>query len=111
MAVAAAARDPRFAPLREEEVGALSIAVSVLGPRRPLADPRALRVGQDGLAVRRGWHRGVLLPRVAVEHGWDAEAFLRHTCLKAGLPPAAWREPSCEVEAFLADEFGEGPEV
>jgi AmmeMemoRadiSam system protein A len=109
MAVAAASRDPRFSPLREDEVAALSIAVSVLGPRRPLADHRALRVGQDGLAVKRGWHRGVLLPRVAVEHGWGAEAFLKHVCLKAGLHARSWEEPGTELETFEAEEFGEEP--
>ncbi len=64
----------------------------------------------SGLVVKRGWQRGALLPRVAVEHRWDAEAFLRHTCLKAGLPPSAWRDADTELEVFEADEFGEGKE-
>jgi AmmeMemoRadiSam system protein A len=111
MAVAAASEDPRFRPIAAEDMPELRVSVSVLEPPRPLADPSRVEVGKEGLLVKMGFHRGTLLPKVAVEHGWDAETFLRHTCLKAGLPPAAWREPSCEVEAFLADEFGEGPEV
>ncbi len=107
MAVAAASRDPRFPPLRADEVAELSLSVSVLGPRRPLADPRAVRVGVDGLSVRSGWHRGVLLPRVAVEHGWDAEEFLKHVCLKAGLHARAYLDADVVVEVFEAEEFEE----
>ncbi len=111
MAVAAAAEDPRFRPISAADLPELRVAVSALEPPRRLADPTAVRVGKEGLVVRLGWHRGTRLPKVAVEHGWDAEAFLRHTCLKAGLPPTAWREPGCEIEAFEAEEFGEGGEA
>jgi AmmeMemoRadiSam system protein A len=107
MAVSAASQDPRFRPLAAEDVAELTIAVSALGTPERLPDPRAVEVGRHGLVVKRGWHRGALLPKVAVEQGWDAEAFLRHACLKAGLPPTAWREPDTEVEAFEAEEFGE----
>jgi AmmeMemoRadiSam system protein A len=110
MAVAAASEDPRFPKVEPADVASLRVAVSALAPPRRLADPRAVRVGEQGLVVRRGWHRGTLLPRVAVEHGWDAEQFLKHTCLKAGLPPRAWEEPDVEIEAFEAEEFGEGAE-
>jgi hypothetical protein len=108
MAAAAASEDPRFLPIRAEDLPELDVAVSALEPPRPLADPRAVEVGRHGLVVKRGWQRGALLPKVAIERGWDGETFLRHTCLKAGLPPTAWLEPDCEVEAFEADEFGEG---
>lgn len=111
MAAAAASEDPRFPPVAAADVAGLRVSVSALEPARRLADPRSVEVGRHGLVVKKGWHRGALLPKVAVEHGWDAEAFLRHTCLKAGLPPTAWREPGCEVEAFEAEEFGEGPEA
>jgi uncharacterized protein len=107
MAVAAAFEDPRFPPLRPEEIHDLELHVSALGPRRPLPDPARLRIGEHGLAVRQGWHRGVLLPVVAVERGWDAPTFLKHACLKAGLRPDAWLDPSTTVEVFDAEEFGE----
>ncbi len=110
MAVAAASEDPRFPAIGAGDVPDLGIAVSALGPRRPLADPLAVRVGVDGLLVQRGWHRGALLPKVATEQGWGAEEFLKHVCLKAGLPARAWREPGTELEAFEAEEFGDGPE-
>lgn len=108
MAVAAATRDPRFRAVGAADLPRLEVAVSALAPPRKLEDRRAVRIGKDGLVVTKGFHRGALLPRVAVEHGWDAEQFLRHTCLKAGLPPDAWEEPSALVEAFEAEEFGEG---
>ncbi len=109
MAVAAATEDPRFSPLEAGELPDLVVSISALGPRVPLADPLKVRVGKDGLVVQRGWHRGALLPRVAVEHGWSAEEFLKHVCLKAGLPARAWREPGVELETFEAEEFGEEP--
>ena len=107
MAVAAAFEDPRFPPLRPEEAADLVLHVSALGPRRPLPDPALLRVGEHGLAVKQGWHRGVLLPVVAVEQGWDGPTFLKHACLKAGLRPDAWLDPATTVEVFDAEEFGE----
>jgi hypothetical protein len=107
MAVAAAFEDPRFPPLRSDEFEDLELHISALGPRRPLPDPAQLRVGEHGLAVKQGWHRGVLLPVVAVERGWDAPTFLKHACLKAGLRPDAWLDPTTTVEVFDAEEFGE----
>jgi len=107
MAVAAAFSDPRFPPLTAGEADDLDIHVSALGPRVPLPDPAALRVGQHGLVVKQGWHRGVLLPVVAVERGWDAPTFLKHACLKAGLRADAWTDPSTSLETFEAEEFGD----
>ena len=107
MAVAAAFDDPRFPPLETDELDDLDIHVSALGPRVPLPDPARLRVGVHGLVVRQGWHRGVLLPVVAVEQGWDGPTFLKHVCLKAGLRADAWRDPSTTLETFEAEEFGD----
>ncbi len=108
MAVAASSEDPRFRSLGSGDVARLDVAVSALGPPHALGDPRAVAVGREGLIVTRGFHRGTLLPKVAVEQGWGAEEFLKHTCLKAGLPPRAWEDPDVTVEAFEAEEFGEG---
>jgi uncharacterized protein len=109
MAVSAASDDPRFHPISAADVAALELSVSALGPPRTLSDPRTVAIGREGLIVKRGFHRGTLLPKVAVEHGWSAEEFLKHTCLKAGLPPRAWQESDVTIEAFEAEEFGEGP--
>ncbi len=105
MARAAAFEDPRFPPLRPEEFGRIDLEISVLSPMRR-ARPEEVEVGRHGVYIVHGLHRGVLLPQVAVEQGWDRETFLDHTCLKAGLPPGAWRH-GAEVYVFEAEVFGE----
>jgi AmmeMemoRadiSam system protein A len=110
MAVSAAMEDPRFPPLTAAELDRLSIHVSALSPRTPVPDPEQperIVVGRDGLLLHHGWHRGALLPSVAVEHGWDRLAFLKHVCIKAGLSADAWRDPEAKLEVFQAEEFGE----
>lgn len=107
MAKAAATEDPRFPRLRPDELATLSIAVSVLRTPYLLEDRSRIQVGRHGLVVRKGWNRGVLLPKVAVEQRWDGETFLKHCCLKAGLPAIAARDPELVVEVFEAEEFGE----
>ena len=109
MAVAAAANDPRFPPLELQELPRVLLDISVLSPRwQATADD--VVVGEHGLYVRRGPFHGVLLPQVASENGWDRVAFLAHTCLKAGLPADAWREPGTCIELFTAQVFGEEAE-
>ncbi|HSM91458.1 MAG TPA: AmmeMemoRadiSam system protein A [Anaeromyxobacteraceae bacterium] len=107
MARAAATEDPRFPRLAPDELPGLSLSVSVLGLPHLLEDRSRIEVGVHGLLVRRDWNRGVLLPKVAVEEGWDGPTFLKHACLKAGLPAAAARDPGLVVEVFEAEEFGE----
>jgi uncharacterized protein len=107
MARSAACEDPRFEPVRPEELDSLAITVSVLGPRRPFLQLEDLVVGRDGVLVKLGWRRGTLLPRVAVEEGWDALTFIERTCIKAGLDPRAWQDPEALVELFSTEEFGE----
>jgi uncharacterized protein len=109
VAASAATEDPRFPPVPAEELPELELEISVLTEAVPLAsrDPGAIRPGQDGVIVRRGWRQGVLLPQVAVDHGWAGEAFLTAACRKAGLPPEAWRAPDCQLFVFQADVFGE----
>ncbi len=114
MARSAAFNDPRFPPLRPEELEEIDIEISVLSPMWR-ASPEEVEVGVHGIYIVRGLNRGVLLPQVAVEFGWDRETFLDHTCLKAGLPPGCWRDPETEIYLFTAEIFGEkelglGPE-
>lgn len=102
----AAGADPRFPPLRPDEVERADVRVDAVGPLRPVSGPDDLDPARDGLRVQRGWHRGVLLPAAARRDGWDAAEALRRACLKAGLPPHAWRDPTCRVEAFAIEEIG-----
>ena len=106
MAVAAATRDPRFRPVSVPELASCVVEISALTPRQK-ATPEQVTVGVHGLWISRGFARGVLLPQVATQYGWDRETFLEHTCVKAGLPRQAWREPDTTIELFLAEVFGE----
>ncbi len=107
MALASAFRDPRFAPLQQDELGSIDIEISVLSPIETVADVSMIEVGRDGLIVSRGNNRGLLLPQVAAEYRWDRETFLEHTCYKAGLPGDAWKKPGATIEKFSAQVFGE----
>jgi AmmeMemoRadiSam system protein A len=106
VAVSAATEDPRFAPIAPEDLDDLDVHISALDPRRPLRDPGDLVLGRDGVVVELGWNRGALLPQVAVEEGWSPRIFLERTCLKAGLPPDAWRDARALVEVFSVEEMG-----
>lgn len=107
MAVAAASRDPRFPPITADELDQIDIEVSVLGSHAPVSSPGEVIVGTHGLAIDMRDRRGLLLPQVAVEHGWDAAAFLQHLCHKADLPADAWRDPDARVERFSAQVFSD----
>lgn len=111
LAALSACRDPRFEPLRAEELSNVVLEVSVLTPfrqlqGRPLSFPELIRVGVHGLFVAQGPFQGLLLPQVAVEERWDAEDFLCNACMKAGLPPDAWLT-GARVYIFGADVFAE----
>jgi len=103
---AAALEDPRFDPVRSEELRDIEIELSVLSvPER--IDPRQIEAGKHGLIVSRGWQRGVLLPQVAVEQRWESIRFLEETCVKAGLEREAWKQSETVILAFTADVFSE----
>jgi AmmeMemoRadiSam system protein A len=106
LAVAAGTTDPRFPPITPTELGQIDIEISLLGPLEPIAGPADIEVGRHGLVVEMGWQRGLLLPQVASEWQWDAQAFLAHTCHKAGLPRDAWQH-GAKLFRFEAEVFGE----
>jgi AmmeMemoRadiSam system protein A len=107
MAVSAAVEDPRFSPVTARELPRLRLEISALTVPEPVPRWEALEIGRHGLIVSRGTRKGLLLPQVATEWGWNREEFLQHTCLKAGLPPQAWKEPGTVVEWFEAEVWGE----
>ncbi len=104
-----ASRDPRFHadPVTAGEISGITFEVSVLSPMRRLLEPREVEVGRDGLVMIQGQNQGLLLPQVPIEQEWDRNEFLSHTCLKAGLPPEAWKDPLTEIYHFSAQVFGE----
>jgi uncharacterized protein len=102
---AAAFDDPRFIPLALSEVPGVKVSISVLSPVTPIA-AHEIKIGRHGLIVSMGPYRGLLLPQVPVEHGWDLATFLEQTCYKAGLPGDAWRRGAA-IEAFSAEIFSD----
>ena len=111
-AIAAATQDPRFPPVRLDEMDEIIVEVTVLTPPeklnvKPIELPKYVEIGRHGLMVRRGMYSGLLLPQVAVEFGFDAEEFLSQTCMKAGLPPDCWLMEGTEVYRFEGQIFKE----
>lgn len=105
-AIHAATKDPRFPPVKTEELNSIAIEISVLSPMRRISDPKTVKVGSHGLLIKKSGRSGLLLPQVAVENGWDRMTFLEQICLKAGLPPDAWRT-GAELYVFESFIFGD----
>ncbi len=91
-AVLSATEDPRFPPLKKQELSRIKLEISVLGPLEPVSSVSEIQVGRHGLLIRESGRSGLLLPQVPVEQGWDRQTFLRELCRKAGLPDNAWRK-------------------
>ena len=106
-AISAAFRDPRFFPVRADEMTTLELEISVMGPIEQVKNIEDIEVGRDGLIVSRGRYAGLLLPQVASEYGWDRQTFLDQTCIKAGLEPGVWRSDQTRIEKFAAEVFSE----
>jgi AmmeMemoRadiSam system protein A len=109
MAQASATGDPRFLddPITPDELPNLDIEISVLSPLKKTTDPLSLRLGVDGIYIKRGLYSGCFLPQVAEETGWTKEEFLSYCCShKAGLPADAWKDPKTDVFLFTAEVFG-----
>lgn len=104
---ASALEDPRFSPVRPNEVPKLSIEISALTRLREIESVEEIEVGRHGILIARGGYRGTLLPQVATENDWDRRTFLVHTCRKAGLPDDAWKDPETRIQVYAADVFGE----
>ncbi|MFZ0033469.1 MAG: AmmeMemoRadiSam system protein A [Sedimentisphaerales bacterium] len=109
MAKASATGDPRFFadPITADELEQLDIEISVLSPLQKTDDPLSLRLGVDGIYIKKGCTSGCFLPQVASETGWSKEEFLSYCCAhKAGLSADAWKKAGTEVYLFTAEVFG-----
>jgi AmmeMemoRadiSam system protein A len=104
-AISACSRDPRFPPMRPEELKGMEVEISVLSPMEPVQDIDEIQIGKHGLYLIKGNHSGVLLPQVPVEFGWDRETFLKQLAVKAGLKPDDWR--GARLYRFTAEVFSE----
>jgi AmmeMemoRadiSam system protein B/AmmeMemoRadiSam system protein A len=106
-ALYAACRDERFQPVSIHELDDLDIEISLLTPLEKIENPLSIQVGKHGLVVVQGDRKGLLLPQVPVEFNWSKKTFLKQACLKAGLPPDAWKSKA-DIYVFEADVFPQG---
>jgi AmmeMemoRadiSam system protein A len=106
VAISAATNDFRFPSLEKKELPVTKIEISVLSLPKVVKDISEIEVGKHGLIISDGHSRGLLLPQVPLEWGWDRETFLNHTCMKAGLDEDAWKR-GAQIEIFSAQVFSE----
>ena len=107
VAVKAAIEDSRFMPVTLPELDKIIIEISILSPLEELKDIETVEIGKHGLVIDAGYRRGLLLPQVAVEYNWNREQFLKHTALKASLPPDAWKQKGIKLFTFTVEKFDE----
>jgi AmmeMemoRadiSam system protein B/AmmeMemoRadiSam system protein A len=100
-AVNASSKDPRFHPMKEEDLRNAQFEVTVLSPLEPLNDASKIEIGRDGLYIVKDNQSGILLPQVPVEFGWDRETFLKQVSIKAGLREDAWKQ--AKLYSFTAE--------
>ncbi|MEK9136798.1 MAG: AmmeMemoRadiSam system protein A [Bacteroidota bacterium] len=107
VAVKAALEDPRFPPLTLPELDQATLEISILSPLRQIRSKHEVEPGVHGLMLELGFAKGVLLPQVATEYGWNAEEFLEAVSKKAGLPRLAWKDPEAKISVFSAEVIDE----
>lgn len=111
VAIAAACEDPRFSQVLLEEYDDLTFEVTVLTKPEliEIAHPSEylsnIEIGRDGLMIKKGYSKGLLLPQVATENSFDVETFLEHTCMKAGISADSYLDESCDVYTFQGQIF------
>jgi len=112
-AISSAFNDPRFPPLEKKELDQIIVEISILTKpelikvENPKEYLNEIKVGRDGLTVKKGIFSGLLLPQVATEYGWSTEEFLSQTCMKAGLTPDTWLDKETKIFKFQAEVFCE----
>jgi AmmeMemoRadiSam system protein A len=108
MAVASGFQDPRFPPLRKEELKRVEIEISVyLSGIVTIDDPSDFQVGKHGIIFKKGAYASTFLPHVAVEQGWDRETTFRYLCMKAGLSADSWKDGDAEFAVYETQIFHE----
>ncbi len=109
MAMAAATQDPRFPPVKADELGDIDIEISVLSVPKMITSVEEIELGVHGVIITRGSsNQGVFLPQVAAETKWSKEQFLSELCSqKAGLPKDCWKDPLTKMDVFTADVFSQ----
>jgi len=111
--ISAALQDPRFPPLTQDELKRVVFEVSILTVpsiikvEEPKDYLKKILIGKDGLIIEHGVYKGLLLPQVPKQYGWDVETFLEHLCMKAGLMVDMWLDPKTKIYKFQTQIFAE----
>ena len=106
MAVAAAVQDPRFPPVQPADLKSIEIEISVLTPLKKIKSIDEIRLGRDGIYIKKGNKSGTFLPQVASETGWSKEEFLGHCARdKAELGWNGWKD--ADIYTYQAIVFDE----
>ncbi len=108
MALESGFNDPRFSPLKEEELDDIRIEISVyLTGVEPIESIEEFEVGKHGIIMQKGSRSATFLPKVPVEQGWDKVTTLKYLCLKAGLEPNAWKDGDTRFAVYETQVFCE----
>lgn len=92
MTIAASTQDSRFKPVTKNELDKINIEISVLTPLQKIKSPDEIKIGRDGIYIRKGAMSGTLLPQVATENNWSRLEFLEYCSrYKAGLGKDGWK--------------------
>ncbi len=106
MTIASATQDPRFAPVKKSELHDIEIEISVLTPMQKIDSTAQIRLGRDGIYIKKGNRTGTFLPQVAEETGWTLQEFLGHCARdKAGLGWDGWKD--ADIYTYQAEVFEE----
>lgn len=106
-AISSATEDYRFSPVTQKEMEDIDIEISVLTVPKKVESYKDVKVGRDGIIISKGLNKGLLLPQVPVEQGWNLEEYISYGCMKAMLPTDAWRKGDIDIETFEGIVFGE----
>lgn len=105
-AIASSSEDYRFNPVSAGELETIDIELSILTVPQKVNSYEDVVVGRDGIIISKSYMKGLLLPQVPVEQGWNLEQYISGGCMKAGLPTDEWKK-GVEIETFQAIVFGE----
>jgi AmmeMemoRadiSam system protein A len=103
----AAMNDPRFDPIRKEELSRINIEISLLSPFTTINDYDEIQLGVHGLLLKEGNSQGLLLPQVATEFKFTLPEFLTAICQKTGVSSNLWRSKKLDLKVFTAIVFSE----
>lgn len=106
MAIASSTQDSRFNKVSPNEIKNLRIEISVLSPMKKINSIDEIKLGRDGIYIKKGYASGTFLPQVANETNWTKEEFLGHCARdKAGIGWDGWKDADIYIyEAIVFKE-------